>query len=336
MELEKTLNTRYGKFLLRPFRDEDEDAVIHLWEKVFRQKMLPEIWKWKFTDNPFGMQIMLCLNSMGNPVAMYAGIPFHASWQGQHVRFTHPVDVLSHPDYRAAVSGRKGLFVQTADHFFDVYAGPHSSVFLYGFPGSKSYRIGQIFLDYRLINKGSSYHLADLKKFGKEKCITTGFIDKISHDNMVFDQLWKSARKYYPFAVIRDNMFMKWRFFDHPKNKYNIYVYKNWLGKVISYGVILTRNNCASIIDIFSLPDKKALSCLITRIAKDLVSDEIKNFEVWIPINHFISKFLMEFGFREANEPLGIFPVGRSFYEKLDFDFAAKHFFFTMADGDLF
>ena len=80
---EKQLNTAHGRFLLRPYRDEDEEKVIRLWETAFKAKMNRQLWHWKFHKNPFGRQMMLCLTESGDPVVLYAGIPFPANWNGR-------------------------------------------------------------------------------------------------------------------------------------------------------------------------------------------------------------------------------------------------------------
>ncbi|OQX73355.1 MAG: hypothetical protein B6D64_13975, partial [Bacteroidetes bacterium 4484_276] len=58
--------------------------------------------------------------------------------------------------------------------------------------------------------------------------------------------------------------------------------------------------------------------------------------QLWLPKNHFITDNLVEIGFEEKPEPLGIIPTGRSFDKTLDIDFAINNIFYTMGDGDLF
>ena len=116
--MDKMLETPHGSFNLRPYRDEDMEQVLDLWNRAFNQTMDRRLWRWKFHNCPFGRQTMLCFNGDNVPIAMYAGIPFHANWEGRSIRMTHLIDNMSHPAYRHLTNGRKGLFIQTAEHFF--------------------------------------------------------------------------------------------------------------------------------------------------------------------------------------------------------------------------
>jgi len=336
--MEKELITRHGKFLLRPYQVTDEKAVIELWDLVFEQKMDYKWWKWKFADNPFGQQIVLAVNENDQPVTLYAGLPYRANWMGKEIRFSHPVDTLTHPDYRFNVSGRRGLYILAAEYFFDLFSGPEGSVFIYGFPGKRSYGIGKYFLKHSRLEQGSSYMALDPKKILKRNKPFLGTVAKLNPRKPIFNKLWNRVKKYYPFSVIRDNAFITWRFLENPKNTYDIYISRDWLGRPNAYAII-SRNpikGVVSILDILAIPDRKVIGNLISKIVQDPLQKKIKYVEIWIPIHHFISKILLEYGFVEVSEPLGINPAGRSFYDKLDFDFAAKNMFFTMADGDLF
>jgi len=79
VKTEKTIITKNGTFILRPYTDSDMESVIELWETAFNNKIDKKIWEWKYHHNPFGRQIILCLNSNGKPIAMYGGTPFFVS-----------------------------------------------------------------------------------------------------------------------------------------------------------------------------------------------------------------------------------------------------------------
>ncbi len=334
--MDKSIETRHGKFLFRPYRDEDEQNVLDLWEVAFGRKMPVEVWRWKFHNNPFGRQMMLCINDDGLPIAMYAGIPFSGNWNGQEIRMTQLIDNMSHPEYRHATSGRKGLFIQTAEHFFDIYGGLHASVFHYGFPGKKHFRLGNLFLQYRMVAEGGVYLVADLRKLKNRLLPVLGSVNNLSDATEDFNQLREAASPYYPFSVKRNRQFIQWRFFEHPVHKYRIYAYKNIKGKMLAYAVLSFKDNTATIVDVFALPSKTSLLALFLKIRKKLLSVGILTVQVWLPKKHFITDYLIQIGFEVKEEPLGIIPGGRSFDKTLDIDFAVKNIYYTMGDGDLF
>jgi hypothetical protein len=336
MEMEKTLETAHGRFLLRPYRDEDEEQVIALWEAAFNQKMDKRIWRWKFHANPFGRQIMLCLTESGKPIAMYAGIPYTANWNGREVRITQLIDNMSHPDFRQATNGRKGLFIQTADFFYEVYGGQHASVFFYGFPGQKHFKLGQLFLNYSMVKDGGSYLEArpsDIKRkylFSFDKLTSCdGFDDR-------FDRLWQEANNDFIFSACRKQNFLQWRFAAHPINSYETYLLENRKNGIDAYLVILVRENVATVVDIFGKNNPVKINNLAYEVSKILKKKGVTKVRIWLPKNHFITKSLIDAGFKEINEPLGIVPTGKSLFAKLAIQFALENIYYTMADGDLF
>jgi len=336
MEVEKTIETLYGKFLLRPYCDDDEQNVLDLWENAFGKKLPIETWRWKFHNNPFGRQIMLCLTENGLPIAMYAGIPYLSIWNGQEIRMTQLIDNMSHPRFRQVTNGRKGLFIQTAEHFFEVYGGLHASVFHYGFPGIKHFRLGNLFLSYSMIADGGIYLTAETQRLKNGLLPGFGHVNRVTKVTNDFDHLWDIAKVHYPLSIKRDSQFIRWRFFEHPFCKYLIYSYKNWKGDMFAYAVITINGNIATIVDIFTVPGKFAIQKLMLKIGRELHKTGITTMQIWMPKKHFISECLIQLGFIINHEPLGIIPTGKTLYEKLDIDFAINNTFYTMADGDLF
>lgn len=334
--LEKQLDTAYGRFYMRPYRDEDEEKVIALWEAAFNQKMDRSIWRWKFHDNPFGRQMMLCLTDAGDPVALYAGIPFPANWNGRDIRMTQLIDNMSHPDYRQATNGRRGLFIQTAEFFFDVYGGSHASVFHYGFPGQKHFKLGQLFLQYSMVKDRGSYLEVSPSAVKRKYLISFDALHAADHFDDRFDRLWHEEKKDFIFSVCRSQQFLQWRFASHPRNSYETYLLKNRKKEIVAYLVILLRENTATIVDIFGKKNTAVINKLVFQVAMILKKKGIEKIRVWLPKNHFITKSLIDSGFEEKPEPLGIVPTGRSFFDNLNIQFALENIYYSMADGDLY
>lgn len=333
---EKTIETAHGLFFLRPYREEDLENVIELWEVAFKQTLNRKIWRWKFHDNPFGRQIMLCLTETGKPIAMYAGIPYMANWNGQQIRMTQLIDNMSHPGYRQATDGRKGLFIQTAGHFLDVFHGIHASEFFYGFPGRKHFRLGKIFLDYDIVGEGIIFLETAPSQIKKQYLFSLRSIGMQANFDESFETLWHEAKVNYPLSICRNSHFLNWRFTQHPVNKYQIYTLKNWKGKLEAYLVLLIDYEMATIVDIFSNKDPSSAGTLIYKVALELNMAGVEKMRIWLPKNHFLSTQLLQSGFREFQEPLGIIPGFINFTEKATSKIPVESLFYTMADGDLF
>ena len=337
--MDKRLSTVSGNFLIRPFQSGDEQGVLDLWRIAFGRDMPWELWQWKFAANPFGRQIMLCLHEDKQLVVMFAGLPYKARYMDQECTVTHAVDNMSHPAYRGSISGRKGLFVQTAEAFFKTFAGPEGSAFVYGLPGARHFRLGSLLLGYRQLPGGTAYLEGETERlFGKPK-LFSGRIKTVPADHAALDRLAWELRGQYPFTVLRDGVFRHWRFARHPFYEYETWLYSSFWNKTPKgYAVLKFMEDQAVIVDMM-LPgkDNTALD-FWARMARQLKGRGIKKLKTWLPGNHFQTGLLKASGFEEKQEPLGIVPaaVAEDFQPGLHFSWAAQNFYYTMADGDLY
>ena len=335
--MEKIIQTSDGTFALRPYQSDDKRGVLSLWRTAFGKEMNEELWRWKYMENPYGHQIMLCVNEEDQPVAMYSGIPYEANWKGDTVRFTHSMDDMSHPSYRGVIGGRRGVFVKTAEFFFDCYGGPQASVFMYGYPGRRHFLLGKKVLQYRSITGGVAFMSGLTSILEKNVKVFSGKIEEIKEVNESIDEVFERLRIYYPFSIKRNSTFLQWRFLAHPEKKYQIWVYKSFFtGSPRAYGVFSIEENRARLVDLFASDSQKELGDFMARIAYIFSKEGIEWIETWLPGCHFLQAAALALGFKPVQEPLGIVPVARVFHPSLSFGWAASNIFYTMADGDLF
>lgn len=333
--MEKIIETRNGTFVIRPFLPEDEEGVLSLWEAAFGRKMPLSLWKWKYTHNPYGYRIMLCLAKDSLPVAMYSGIPYSSDFADQDATFIHLMDNMSHPDFRGSLSGRKGLFVKTAEHFFDVYGGNHDSIFMYGFPGARHFKLGKILLKYQSFYEGTSYLEAEPCLLLQKNKWPGIKMEKIAAPGSDFDDLYHQTKTYFPFSVKRDKGFVQWRFFDHPSNVYDVYIFKSFFNRPRGYAVLSIKEKTACIVDLFCVPEEKKLRMMISELARKLMDSGIEIVQTWMPAGHFFCDCLLRLGFRVSPEPLGFIAGGRTFWPGLSFEYASENIYYNMADSDL-
>jgi len=315
-----------------PYRSEDEGDVLSLWETVFHKKMPQDLWKWKYLHTTYGYRIMLCKNREGKPVAMFSGTPFLTNCDGKTVEITHLMDNMSHPDYRG-----QGVFIRTIEAFLKEYAGPGKSVFLYGFPGKYHFDIGSKYELYRELFGGVTYLTGDIRKLGTAAGQVEGKILPIKNIDSALDHLWDRCKKDYPFAVIRNAEFLKWRFSAHPLYSYEILGYFDHADELRAYAVIRADNTGkAKLVDIFSESSEHTPENFIYSIVTELLSKGVETVETWLPSCHFLTEAMQKAGFVSLPEPLGFIPTGRTFDPSLSFEWGSENLFYTMADGDLF
>lgn len=335
--MEEIIESRYGRFAIRPYEQGDEEKVLALWRLAFGRELSSSLWRWKYLENPYERQILLCEESATTQiVAMYAGIPYRANLQGEIVHITHLTDSMSHPAYRGTIGGRKGLFVRTVLAFFARYGGPHASLYLYGFPGERHFRLGRQLLGYRALPGGVCYLTARTADLERSLIPFGGHVERMTVADVSLDQLADASRRLYPFAVVRDAAFLSWRFFAHPQNHYEIVGYRSslqprWHG----YVVLSVQGDRARLVDCLLPLSEDGTQDFLARLAAWLGEQRIQQVEVWLPAGHFLIAVLTAAGFLPAREPLGIIPTARTFSSRLPWDWAASSLFYTMADGDL-
>lgn len=337
--MEQKIETNQGLFVIRPFEEGDEEGVLSLWRAAFGRELPRDVWRWKYMDNPFGRLFMVCVTEDGLPVAACSSFPYRARWNGRDVLLAHVVDSMSHPGYRGSVGGKKGLFVRTVRRFLDDYAGPDSAVFVYGFPGERHFKLGRMMLSYDRLPRGILYLRTSTGDLRPVRRRFAAKIEPALQAGEAFSELARRAERCFPFAVTRDASFLKWRFFDHPKNTYRVWTYGSRFRKGIQgYAVVHIEGDRARLLDWFLMDGKDPARDFAARLGFELRNEGVSFIETWLPRGHFLAEGLLSCGFREEPEPTGIVPaaVSRSFHPELPYQWAAEHLFFTMADGDLF
>ncbi len=331
MRVEKVIETERGRFLIRSYRPEDEAGVLSLWKAAFEKEISPALWRWKYLENPYNLQIALCVNEDGTILVMYGGIPYRTNWKGKTVCVTHLADIMSHPVCRGT-----GLFVRAGAAFFDLFAGPEATIFYYGFPGKFHFDIGEKYLEYTALKGGVGFLTARTAHLASRVTRFGGQIEQISDIDNSFDRLWKRCRDNYPFALVRDADFLRWRFFKHPLRKYELWGYRSYFKKGLkAYAVFAIEGEKARMVDLFGPPSEKTVTAFLTRLGAQFAERGIERVETWLPGNHFLTRAAISAGFKPLEEPLGIILTGRSFHPALSLEWASANIYYSMADGDL-
>ena len=334
--MEKKVQQGDETVTIRPYDPEQDEAqVIALWQTVFGSEIGPALWRWKYIDNPYETAILICENGEGRPVVFYGGIPYAATFQGKRVVMIHLSDIMSHPDYRGS-----GLFIHTANAFFEAFGTQSATYVMYGFPGKQHFDIGCKYLHYQAIQGGAAYFMGRIDEMARLQGRFSGSFFKVEAVDPRFDLLWQRHERLYPLAVIRDAAFMQWRFFAHPLNEYEVWgmdggwLKKQWQGVMVLR--ILAEEKKAVIVDMLLPGAGKTVTAFMGQLAKMLVKRGVETVETWLPASHFLVPLLEDAGLKQKKEPTGIIPTIRLFDESMTYDWASENGYYTMADGDLF
>ncbi len=337
--MRKKFKTDDGEFVLRKYEEQDQEEVLKLWKAAFKHEMSPAMWRWKYLDNPYEENLLLCESETKQLLAFYGGIPFKANRNGKSVVIVQLMDIMSHPDVRG-----KGLFVRTGKAFFEFFCTKDGAELLYGFPGAFHFDLGRRILDYSPLADKVVCLQAETDKLAAKEIPGLKKMRKIEHPGDEFNNLWYRCRKSYPYSVVRDLNFVKWRFADHPQNrsgeKYEIWCIKGMTElisrKIHAYAVISVSKDTAILVDMLCPESGKDIALFFAKLGKMLKLRGISRIRTWFPGNHFLKNAAVTAGFKVVDEPLGIIATVRCFDHSPDPWWINDNLFYTMADADLF
>ena len=328
-----------GKYNLRPFRPGDEKGILNLWETAFKSNMDLDLFKWKYLENPYSKTMMLCVTDDSEIVTFYGGIPFKFQYNANIVHVVNLMDIMSHPDHRA-----NKVFEKTAKQFIEYFCTPGNLLYMYGFPGKLHYSIGKKILDYKKISNVSYFkafpsELNNKKNIADKMPVELEVIENMEGLASEFDLLWESCKIYYPFSIVRDASFVKWRFFDHPEKQYSVLRFINSDDdSVTAYAVLIVNERKATIVDLL-LPDSQILFRQIINCISEYVIElglNLEEIDIWLPENHFFTNHALSSGFKKENEPTGIIPTVALYEHSPSLEWIKSNLYYNMGDGDLF
>ncbi len=333
------INTRAGVFTVRPFAPGDERAILHLFREVFGTERTLTRWRWAYEKNPAGARtIMLAFAPDGTLAAQYAGTPYRALWHGEPILVNHLIDSMTHPRYRAAILGRKGLFVRMTEHYLTFFAEKRNIAVQYGFPGVRHRRLGNLLLRYsniKQVMRASRRIVPAPRRRGIMRLPALTSLREESFDNAdCVNPLVRSAGQRYPLTVVRDGTFLRWRFGSHPESRYRFFILRR-LGRVRGYAVVTEDNDVGRIVD-YVLPDGRSGGRLLEELTTCFDRQRVRHVETWCDADGPDRRHLETAGFVVEADDRDLMLVARSFRPDLDIETEARGFFFTMGDSDLY
>jgi hypothetical protein len=191
--------------LIRPATRGDLPALGALFEEVFGERRPPGVWTWKYFDNPRGATSMVC-EVGGRIVSHCGGTPVRFRDYGAELVALQSVDFMSSPTYPGGI-GRGGVFVRTAERFFDAFCGPSKVPLVYGFPGERHRLLGERLLGYRPVERVAELRMAPR---GEGRAI----------EPLTGRDLKLFGRVPLDLGALRDEVYLRWRYLDHPLWKY--------------------------------------------------------------------------------------------------------------------
>lgn len=287
--------------LFRPYKDEDEVALLELYSAVNGEIQDKEHWfklrNWQYKNNPAGKPIYWLAEYEKKIVGQYALIPAKIKFGDRVIIGYQSVDTKTHPDYQ-----RRGIFGKLALKSYECA----SADVIYGFPNKNSYggfvkklgwlevgaldalvkplnikNILQKYISSKLLLKVGEasvniitrifYNTNNTPKVDNLK------ITKISSFDDRIDVLWREISNSYNVMVVRNKEYLNWRYVNVPDVIFTIYI-AEMEGKILGYIVIKCEKQrgltIGRIFDFIVLPNQEIAGQMLIQKATEFFRDE--------------------------------------------------------------
>ncbi|RLA91553.1 MAG: hypothetical protein DRG20_01020 [Deltaproteobacteria bacterium] len=319
------------KYILRPYKKGDEKGILSLFEKVFGYKRSMAFWKWKYQENPLGIYAYVALRDK-MIVSHCAGIPVKFKLKDKIITAFQLVDFMNHPKYRGGF-GRSNTFVVMANRFYAQYCGPDKISFVYGFPGERHRRLGEIMFGYRPV-----YPVYSLKF--EQKSLPSSFLTDFRYSVIEskeipqeVDQLWEKIKDDFSLSVIRNKSYLIHRYKNHPEVEYRFFALRKRIKKDL-VGWVVTRLIDKTIY-IMDLGVELSHLSSLKKLFKLFLKKDINNIIAWLPENSPYALFFEnEVGFIGKKEEFFLECI--PYEDDLTMEEIRKGFFYTLGDYDVY
>jgi len=248
---EKMMSSSERKWLMRPFRDGDEEGILELCKAVYpgrqyHREQWMKWWQWMYRDNPSGKGSIWLAEHDGKIVGQYPLIFIQMKVGNEIIKVCENIDLMTHPDYR-----HQGMFAALERHALDEMGkqGIHITI---GFPNEIAYpghkKSGWFDidtmrpvlkpLDWRdalriRISNGFVVMLGALAGNlvggvfyrGRKTPVVEGLtIAQVSRFDERVDHFWAKVSHQYQIMTVRNREYLNWRYANAPDVEYLIYV----------------------------------------------------------------------------------------------------------------
>lgn len=339
-----------GEYLVRPYAPGDEQGILDLWYRVFKEdnpdleRRSPESWRQLFSDNPAGMQTFVAEDEHGAIIGNYASMPCFCAVKGEKRVATQVVDTAVDMAWRKTLR-KKSVFVIMGREFLSYWTTrgrQPDNEYIYGLPNKRAFPAGVRILGYKpvlkplnaLVRSFDEAWVAELQERGQGVTVEPFDVSAPDEAAALFEQNLDEV----PLGTWRDAAYLRWRF--RPR------------GEVTYRGLLARRDGVPAMAAWYRLgwadkamtpvvdwigpgADQAAVAALLAAAARTTRSEKgWDRLETWVMPHTSYWSTLCELGMDAEPTNFNLCIIDHS--DDFDFAWARDHWFFTMADSDIF
>lgn len=340
------LEARKTSVIVRGYRAGDEHAIRELFLQSFHQPLSPELWRWRYCENPLGaLRISVAISHEGRMVGHYGGYPmvfehdqskpFDFAQGKQGLLLAHQNgDVMTDRSARRLGHGGASLVRRMAQHFWAAY-GEGRVDFHYGFNTDTARELQKrVVPGVRVLEDvGSWVSEGTLSQFGEKardgRNLRAERVTRFTDEWNAFVQRVRSA---YGTLVRRDATYLNWRYADRPMSD-DVLVLVRERDQIVGGAVFRIKPDETHWGDALFDPRQPAAPALALDLLRSLSAHP--RMRAWFPARpDWWVRILSDLGFRQEREPHGLSVVYVPFTpaaERL-----VPDLYYSWGDSDLF
>jgi hypothetical protein len=239
--------------VFRPYQLGDEHGILATFNRVFGEVCGASFvdrdlafWRWQFLRNPAGTRVHLGVAADGTVAAQYAALPARARTPAGPTIFGQIVDSFTHPDYRKGLKA-PGAFILNALPATDDWFAGHGDGMLYGYPVRTAERMGQRYLEYRVV-RIVDYLVRDLNDVPGPRPVgpSSVRVERVSSLPRDIDALAGTFATERRCLLERGVTYLAWRYLDCPTGGYEVFTARR---DELLAGVMVLRPDACTIAD---------------------------------------------------------------------------------------
>jgi hypothetical protein len=324
-----SLSIPTNPFRMRAYAPGDESVINQHFNRVFNQKRPLLDWHRKFQPEQDGCSILVAVNEDNNIIAQYAVI--HSAMQMGDLKFRagQPVDVYC---LRQDGATQRRVYSKLVTAFFDTYGNPKDLPLLYGFPGRRALRLGQLKLGY-----GDPVPIGFWRRtVERPRLLFRKQPPNEAPDLDAIDRLWRRAAERYPTSVVRDSDWMTRRYLGCTNSPY-IHACVSESDSLCAWAVLrMTNKKTANWVDL--VWDGVSVGALRELQSKCLASARLmgaSRMEMWLSGDAEAEAVFADLGWVREEHPSDLQLVARSFDSRIDAPSLIQQLYLTMGNSDL-
>lgn len=296
----------------------------------------PEWWHWKYGSNPAGYRGLVAQDREGRVVGHYGGVPIEVRADGEWLTFGQNCDSCSDPSVRRGLRN-PGLFVRLAQAYASTFAIPGCDAVMYGLPNRSVWRIASRYMDYwmlrqqwLLVAKGGPPPPPDPRVRIIE---TNSFDDEVT-------ALYERLAPRYRCLARRDARFLNWRFRDAPGVSFTITLARDATdatlrGYAVHRRARFTGHDLGLLMDWLCDPEDLAAGHALQGAVRSFHATRGRHEVAFVcPASSTWFDQFQRWGFRVL--PSSYMMIARPFVSQLEPRYLREHWYYTLADFDIF